>query len=96
MNNLQGFDPLLFLGITDVRAEEKDALSQELLNKISEYIFIRITELLEEAVLKNVETPDQLFTVAKSKIPDLDAKIKLFLEDFKNDYQKNYNNPVQL
>jgi len=96
MNSLQGFDPLLFLGITNIKPEEKDALSQKLLSNISEYIFIRIAELLEEEDLKNIDNPDQLFSVAKSKIPNLDTKIKQFLEDFKNDYQNNYNNPAQL
>ena len=96
MNGLQGFDPLLFLGITNIKPGEKDAFSYELLSKISEYIFVRIAELLEESDLKNTDNPDQLFNVAKDKIPHLDTKIKTFLEDFKNDYQKNYYNSVQL
>lgn len=95
-NNLQGFDPLLFLGITNLKDEEKNIVSQKILVNISNYIFVRMGELLEEDDLKNIDNPDELFDVAKSKIPDLPSKIKLFLEDFKKDYYNNYNNPAQI
>lgn len=88
-NNLQGFDPLLFLGITNVKNKEKNDVSKKLLNKISQYLVIRITELLPEDELKHIEYPQELFSVAKNRIPDLDNKVKQFLEDFKKEFSAN-------
>jgi len=85
-----GFDPLLFLGITNVKSEEKNIVAQKLLDRISQYIAVRIVELLSEADLKNIgDDPQQLFSIAKQKIPDIDKKVKLFLEDFKKDFNNN-------
>lgn len=89
MQQLLGFDPLLFLGITNVNAEEKSVVSDKLLDRISQYLAIRITELLSEDDLKNIDDPQQLFSLAKEKIPDLDKKVKLFLEDFKKEFNSN-------
>lgn len=52
MNQLLGFDPLLFLGITNLKAEEKHIVSQKILDRISQYLVIRITELHPEENLK--------------------------------------------
>lgn len=95
MNKLLGFDPLLFLGITNIKAEEKNNVSQKLTDTISQYIVVRIAEFLSDDDLTTIDNPNTLFAVARSKIPDFDNKIKLFLEDFKNDYYKNYN-PAQI
>ena len=90
MNQLLGFDPLLFLGITNLKDEEKHTVSQKLLDRISQYLAIRIVELLSEDDLKDVgDDPQKLFSVAKQKISDLDAKVKVFLEDFKKDFNNN-------
>ena len=90
-NNFQGFDPLLFLGVTDPKHEEKDIISQKILDRISQYIAIRIVELLSKDDLKSIDdSPQKLFSIAKSKIPDLDNKVKVFLEDFKKEFNSNF------
>ena len=96
MNKLLGFDPLLFLGITNLKDEEKNVVSEKLIDAISQYIVVRIAEFLSDDDLTTIDNPNTLFAVARNKIPDFDKKIKLFLEDFKSDYYKNYNNAVQL
>ena len=87
--SLYGFDPLLFLGITNLKDQEKKDVSQKLLDKISQYLVIRITELLPEDEFKHIDNPQKLFFVAKDRIPDIDTKVKLFLEDFKKEFYKN-------
>ncbi len=89
MKQLLGFDPLLFLGITNLKLAEKSIVSQKLLDRISQYLTIRITELLPEDDLKNIDDPQQLFSLAKEKLPNLDSKIKTFLEDFKKEFNNN-------
>lgn len=89
MTQLLGFDPLVFLGITNLTNKERNAVSQKLLDRISQYLVIRIVDLLPEDELKNLsDDPQELFTLAKEKIPNLDKKVKTYLEDFK----KNFNN----
>ena len=87
--NLLGFDPLLFLGITNLKAEEKNEVSQKLLDKISQYQIIRISELLPEEDVKKAKDPEDMFSMAKNKIPDINEKVKLFLQDFKKEFYKN-------
>jgi len=89
MQQLLGFDPLLFLGITNIKDEEKNIVSQKILDRISQYLAIRIGELLSEDDLKRIDDPNELFTLAKEKIPDLDNKVKLFIEDFKKEFNNN-------
>jgi len=47
-----GFDLLLFLGITNLKSEEKNIVSQRILDRISQYTAIRVIELLPESDLK--------------------------------------------
>ena len=90
MKQLLGFDPLLFLGITNLKDEEKDIVSQKLLDRISQYIAIRIAEILSENDLRDAgDDPQKLFSVAKDKIPEFDEKMKLFLEDFRKEFNNN-------
>jgi len=89
MNKLLGFDPLIFLGITNLKGEEKTAISKKLLDRISQYLAIRIVELLPENDLKNIGDPQKLFSTAKEKVPDLENKVKVFLEDFKKEFNSN-------
>ena len=90
MNQLLGFDPLLFLGITNIKDEEKSIVSQKLLDRISQYLAIRIVELLSEEDLKSIDDdPQKLFSLAKEKIPEFDSNIKLFLADFKKEFNTN-------
>lgn len=89
MKQLQGFDPLLFLGITNLKDEEKDVVFQKILDRISQYLAIRIIELLPERDVRDVDDPENFFSVAKEKIPDLDSKVKVFLEDFKKEFNNN-------
>ena len=89
MKQLLGFDPLLFLEITKIKDEEKSIVSQKILDRISQYLAIRIIELLPESDLKDIDDPEKLFSVAKEKVPDLGSKVKVFLEDFKNEFNNN-------
>jgi len=89
MKQLLGFDPLLFLGITNIKSEEKNIVSQKILDRISQYLAIRIIELLPESDLEDIDDPEKLFSVAKEKIPDFDKKVKVFLEDFKKEFNTN-------
>lgn len=86
---LLGFDPLLFLEITNLKGQEKNIVSQKLLDNISQYIVIRVTEILPEEELKHIDGPQKLFSVAKNKIPDLGSKVKQFLDDFKKEFNTN-------
>lgn len=90
MKQFLGFDPLLFLEITNLKDEEKKIVSQKLVDRISQYIAIWIVELLSVEDLKGIDDdPQELFAVAKNKIPDLDSKVKVFLEDFKKEFNNN-------
>ena len=89
MKQLLGFDPLLFLGITNIKDEEKQFVSEKILDRLSQYLALRIIELLPEHDLKEIDDPEKLFSVAKEKIPDLDKKTKVFLEDFKKEFNNN-------
>ena len=89
MNTLQGFDPLLFLGINNLRNREKSDVSEKLLDKISQYLVIRISDLLPAENIRKLKTPEDLFFMARNNIPDIDTKVKLFLEDFKKEFYKN-------
>lgn len=89
MIQFAGFDPLKFLNITNLKNQEKDTVSENLQNKISQYILIRISELLSTDDVRKAKDPEDLFSLAQIKIPDLKEKVKLFLEDFKKDFYKN-------
>lgn len=89
MHHLQGFDPLLFLGITDLKDEEKDIVSRKILDRISQYLAIRIIELLPENDVKDIDDPEKLFSVAKDKVPDFNDKVKKFMGDFKKEFNNN-------
>jgi len=89
MPQLLGFDPLKFLDITNLKGEEKESVSKDLLDKISQYLLIRISELLPEEDIRKVKNPEDIFSMAKDRIPDINIKVKLFLEDFKKEFYKN-------
>lgn len=91
MNQALNFDPLKFLDIStnNLKNQEKDALSASLLNKISQYIFIRISELLSIDDVKKTKNSEDVFTLTQAKIPDLNSKMKIFLADFKIEFDKN-------
>ena len=90
MKRFLGFDPLVFLGITNLKDQEKKIVSQKLLDRISQYLAIRIVELLSEEDLKSIDDdPQKLFSLAKEKIPEFDNKVKVFLEDFKKEFNNN-------
>lgn len=92
MNNLLGFDPLLFLGINNLKREEKIVASKHLLSKISQYLLIRVSGLLSVDDLKSSNDPVRLFALAQNKIPNLNEKIKIFLANLKKDYLKILTN----
>jgi len=89
MRKFLGFDPLLFLGIKNLSGEEKTLASKQLLNKISQYLLIRISEVLSIEDLKSTDDTDKLFVLAQSKILNFNDRIKTFLEDFKKEFYSN-------
>lgn len=89
MNKFLGFDPLLFLEIKNLNGDEKTLASKHLLNKISQYLLIRISELLPIEDLKLADNPDKLFLLAQNKVPDFNEKVKIFLADFKKEFSNN-------
>lgn len=89
MTQFLGFDPLKFLDIANLNNQEKDTVSKNLLDKISQYILIRISELLPTEDVKKAVNPEDIFSLAQAQIPDLNDKMKLFLADFKKEFYKN-------
>jgi len=89
MDKFLGFDPLVFLGIKDLKGKEKQEVSEKLLNKISQYLTIRTIEELDVSQLKRTKNPEVLFSIAKSKIPNFNTKVGQYLEDFKTEFYKN-------
>lgn len=89
MKQLPDFDPLLFLGIKNLTTSEKTLISKYLVNKISQYLLIRISEILPIEDIKSINEPNKLFVLAQNKIPNLNEKVKIFLEDFKKEFSKN-------
>lgn len=89
MNKFLGFDPLLFLGIKNLNGEEKNLVSKHLLNKISQYLLIRVSELLSPNDLKSTSDPGKLFVLAQNKIPNFNARVNNFMEDFKKEFFNN-------
>lgn len=88
MQPLAGFDPIIFLGIEHVSEEEKPKLNYELLEQISEYLFIRTVELLGDESLSSAKSLEQVFAVAYKKVPDYRKRVKIFLEDFKREFNR--------
>lgn len=89
MGKLSGFDPLVFLGIKNLKGKEKQEVSSNLLNKISQYIIIRISEQLLTEDVGRAKTLERLFSLAQEKIPDLAHQMKLFLTDFRTEFGNN-------
>ena len=86
------FDPIEFLGISRLGVNEKESLRKKLKANISEYILIHLLEELPDSVdekLKEnkVNSIEQLENILKSYIPNLDTKIKQYLEEFKKQYR---------
>ena len=92
MGRLSGFDPLVFLGIKNLKGKEMQEVSNNLLNKISQYILIRISEQLPTEDVRRAKTPERLFSLAQERIPDLSQKMKLFLTDFRTEFGNNIKN----
>ena len=89
MDKFPDFDPLVYLGIKDLKGKEKKEVSKKLIDKLSQYFLIRMVEELNDVQLKGIKDPEKLILVAKSKIPDFDAKVRQYLEDFKTEFYKN-------
>jgi|WetSurMetagenome_2_1015567.scaffolds.fasta_scaffold577513_2 hypothetical protein len=89
MVKASGFDPLVFLGIKDLRGEGKKEVSDRLRDKISQYILIRIVEDLNPSQLKKIKDPKALFSYVSDKIPGFNTKVKQYLQDFKTEFYKN-------
>lgn len=86
-SNLDGFDPILYLGL-HLDPQVKQAVSEKLLDFLSQYLTIRTVELLPQDKLEEINSPEELFLTAQKVIPDFNRKIKIFLQDFLKEYQK--------
>lgn len=87
MKQMLGFNPLLYLGI-----DSKDEnTSFQMMNQISEYLIIRIAELMDDKDLEQADNEKYLFEIAEQKIPDFNNKIKQFLEDFRREFDERSN-----
>ncbi|MBI4058932.1 hypothetical protein HY404_01690 [Candidatus Microgenomates bacterium] len=91
MNNYLGFDPLVFLGISNIKAEDKENLNHEIFNSLSQYLVIRLAELLPTQELEKTNDITELFALAEKTIPDFKDKIKSFLTDFKQEFNSKKN-----
>jgi hypothetical protein len=86
------FDPLKFLNITNLKNQDKKTVEENLLNKISQYVLIRIIGLLPKEEINKTITPEIVIRLAQEKIPDLNQKINFFMSDFKKEFNKNLKN----
>ena len=77
------FDPLQYLNI-QVSESDRIFLTDAIMDQVSRYVIIRTLTLLPEADYHSLE---ELFDQAQQQIPNFDNLIKIFLEDFKKDYQ---------
>lgn len=92
MHRFKGFDPLVFLEITNVPKSTRDQLSADLLMDIIFYIIIRAKKDLPFG--KHPPTSDsvELFKYLESNVPEFSKKLKDYLTDFKYkfDQLRNY------
>lgn len=89
------FDPIKFLELEHLEEKVKITLKPKLEKNISEYLLIRLLDYLPEKADKEVDfrkitTVEELTTILKKYLPNLEEKIKLILNDFKREYQKTY------
>lgn len=83
------FDPIVFLGITNVAEAEKNRLTEKLMEQISRYLAARLLELLPEDQTDNIHDYSALLEIAQKTIPNIDKKVAGFLEDFRAEFNKN-------
>ena len=86
MKQLLNFDPLAYLDISNISEDDKINLRYSLLEKISEYIFLRSLELIPIDKATSFTSQSEVFSYCQKNIPAYDTKINLFLEDFKKDF----------
>lgn len=89
MNQLNGFDPILFLDLKNIKLSEKQQLSDELMIQISDYLAVRFIELLPNDKLEEINSQSDLFNLTKEGLSDFDDKVKQFLDDFKIEFLQN-------
>lgn len=89
------FDPIAFLKLNHIEDSKKKQLKPRLLNNISEYLLIRLLDILPKEIDKEVNF-DQISSISKLEdifrqyIPHLDAKIDDILAEFKKEYKNRY------
>ena len=88
MKQLLNFDPLAYLDISNISEDDKINLRYSLLEKISEYIFLRSLELLPGEKAKSFTSHAEVFSYCQKNVPAYNEKIKLFLENFKEEFTK--------
>lgn len=82
------FDPISFLGITASDEEKREKLSKILMEEIARYLTVRILEILPEDKTEQPQDFNKLFSLAQKGIPDIEDKVKVFLKDFKSEFQE--------
>lgn len=88
MNQLNNFDPILFLDLKHIKPSDKQKISDELMIQISDYLAVRLIEILPNDKIERINSQTELFSLAKDEISDFDKKIKEYLEDFKVEFLK--------
>lgn len=81
MKTMSAFDPLIYINI-DV--EDKKQFSDKILDRLSKYLAVRLIELVPEEELGSIDSIDELFELAKKKVPDINEKVEVILDEFKN------------
>lgn len=89
---LGNFDPVSFLGVDTVSlsSEEISQLRNSLNTKMGEYILLKFSENLTDEQFQqitNTKDGEQMITMLKNIIPNLEEKMLKELESFKREYQ---------
>jgi hypothetical protein len=83
------FDPIIYLNIRGLKDKEKKELSDHLLNKISQYLLIRAIDKVDISLIKKAKAPNEIFEIAKKNIPDFENQVRIYLEDFKKEFNSS-------
>ena len=88
---LRNIDPISYLEISRDGFSEEELLylRKSLREKMSQYLFIKIADELEEDQVKQLlryKAKDQITSKLQEYFPNLNEKIKKYLEEFKKEF----------
>lgn len=90
--SLQGFDPLYYFNVdtSKLTSEQKNKVRKILLDKLGEYILLKISASLSPTQQKEVSQLNEKMLVSKlsSYMPDLENRILEEIEAYKKEYEK--------